>query len=35
MDLKAHLIDKKTAILKKWFDAIADTYAKDTAGFLK
>jgi hypothetical protein len=35
MDLKAHLLEKKTAILKKWFDAIADTYAKDTAGFLK
>jgi RsbRD-like negative regulator of sigma factor len=35
MDLKAHLIEKKPAILKKWFDAIADTYAKDTAGFLK
>ena len=35
MDLKAQLIEKKPAILKKWFDAIADTYAKDTAGFLK
>jgi hypothetical protein len=35
MNLKAHLAEKKTAILKKWFDAIADTYAKDTAGFLK
>lgn len=35
MNLKEHLIEKKPAILKKWFDAIADTYAKDTAGFLK
>ncbi len=35
MNLKEHLIEKKQAILKKWFDAIADTYAKDTAGFLK
>jgi hypothetical protein len=35
MDLKAHLIEKKSIVLKKWFDAIADTYAKDTAGFLK
>jgi hypothetical protein len=35
MNLKEHLIEKKQAILKKWFDAIADTYAPDTAGFLK
>ena len=35
MNLKQHLIEKKPAILKKWFDAIAGTYPKDTAGFLK
>jgi len=35
MNLKNHLMGKKTAILKKWFDAIADTYPGDTAGFLK
>lgn len=35
MNLKQHLIEKRPVILAKWFDAIADTYAKDTAGFLK
>lgn len=35
MNLKEHLIEKKSAILKQWFNEIADTYAKDTAGFLK
>lgn len=35
MNLKNHLMGKKTAILKKWFDAIADTYPGDTADFLK
>ncbi len=35
MNLKHHLIEKKPAILKKWFDAIAGTYPEDTAGFLK
>ena len=35
MNLKNHLMGKKTAILKKWFSAIADTYPGDTAGFLK
>jgi len=35
MNLKDQLIEKKPAILKKWFEAIADTYPKDTAGFLK
>jgi len=35
MNLKNHLSGKKAAILKKWFDAVADTYAEDTAGFLK
>jgi hypothetical protein len=35
MNLKQHLLEKKPAILKKWFDAIADTYPGDTAGFLK
>jgi hypothetical protein len=35
MNLKTHLMGKKTAILKKWFDAIADTYPGDTADFLK
>jgi hypothetical protein len=35
MNLKHLLTEKKSAILKKWFDAIADTYPEDTAGFLK
>jgi len=35
MNLKQQLIEKKPAILKKWFDAIAETYPRDTAGFLK
>lgn len=35
MNLKNHLSEKKSAILKKWFDAVADTYPDDTAGFLK
>lgn len=35
MNLKKHLKDKKPAILKKWFDAVADTYPENTAGFLK
>ncbi len=35
MNLKQHLIEKKPAILKTWFDAVAETYPKDTAGFLK
>jgi hypothetical protein len=35
MNLKAHLIEKKPAILKKWFDEIAETYPGDTSNFLK
>lgn len=35
MNFKEHLVEKKSAILKKWFDAVADTYAKDSASFLK
>ena len=35
MDLKKHLKEKKPAILKKWFDAVADTYPENTSGFLK
>jgi hypothetical protein len=35
MDLKQHLMEKKPAILKKWFDAVADTYPENTSGFLK
>ncbi|HEY6011566.1 MAG TPA: RsbRD N-terminal domain-containing protein [Nitrospirota bacterium] len=35
MNLKSHLSEKKAVILKKWFDAVADTYAEQTAGFLK
>lgn len=34
-DLKNQLIAKKSAILKKWFDAVADTYPDNTSGFLK
>ena len=33
--LKQHLMEKKPAILKKWFDAVADTYPENTSGFLK
>ena len=35
MNLKQHLMGKKNAILKKWFDAITESYPPDTAGFLK
>jgi hypothetical protein len=35
MHLKNHLIEKKSAILKKWFDAVADTYPDNTSSFLK
>jgi hypothetical protein len=35
MDLKNQLIAKKSAILKKWFDAVADTYPDNTSSFLK
>jgi len=35
MNLKQHLLEKKAVILKKWFDAIADTYQSDTSSFLK
>jgi hypothetical protein len=35
MSLKQHLLEKKPAILKKWFDAVADTYPENTSGFLK
>jgi len=35
MNLKQKLVEKKPAILKKWFDAVADTYPDNTAGFLK
>jgi hypothetical protein len=35
MSLKIHLLEKKPSILKKWFDAVADTYPENTSGFLK
>jgi hypothetical protein len=35
MNLKEHLIEKKPEILKAWFNAVADTYQRDTASFLK
>jgi hypothetical protein len=35
MNLKQHLMEKKPAILKKWFAAVADTYPEHTSGFLK
>jgi hypothetical protein len=34
-DLKKKLVEKKSAIVKKWFDAVADTYPDNTASFLK
>ncbi len=35
MNLKQYLIEKKSAIQKKWFDAIVDTYPNETSNFLK
>jgi hypothetical protein len=35
INLKKKLVEQKSAILKKWFNAVADTYPDSTAGFLK
>jgi hypothetical protein len=35
MNLKEHLAEKKSAILKRWFNLIAETYPGDTSNFLK
>lgn len=35
MKLKDLLEEKKSAILKKWFETIIETYPTDTSGFLK
>lgn len=35
MKLKDLLEDKKSAILKRWFEVIIQTYPTDTSGFLK
>lgn len=35
MDLKNQLMARKSAILKKWFDAVAETYPDNTSSFLK
>ncbi len=35
IDLKKHLIEKKPAILKKWFEAVTETYPENTSAFLK
>lgn len=35
MELKDFLSEKRSAILKKWFDAIIQTYPPETASFLK
>ena len=35
MNLKDLLAEKKSAIVKKWFDAVVETYPGDTSGFLK
>ena len=35
MRLEELLAQKKTAIIDKWFNAVADTYPADTAGFIK
>ncbi len=35
INFKRQLTERKSAILKKWFDAVADTYPEDTSGFLK
>jgi hypothetical protein len=35
MKLKNILLDKKSDILKRWFDLILETYPSETSGFLK
>ncbi|MGE5172215.1 MAG: RsbRD N-terminal domain-containing protein [Betaproteobacteria bacterium] len=35
MNLKKELTEKKSVILKKWFDEVADTYPDNTSSFLK
>ncbi len=35
MKLKEHLTEKKTDILRKWFDAVVETYPNETSTFLK
>ena len=35
MNLKDLLTEKKSVIVKKWFDAVVETYPGDTSGFLK
>lgn len=35
MDLKSLLQAKRSAIVKKWFDAVAETYPENTSAFLK
>ena len=35
INLKKKLVEKKSAIVKKWFDAVADTYPDNTSDFLK
>ncbi len=35
MDLKSLLIQKKSTILNKWFETILDSYAAETAKFLR
>ncbi len=35
MDLEKLLAKKKTAIIKKWFEKVVDTYPSDTSKFLK
>jgi hypothetical protein len=35
MNLNDYLKEKKSAILKKWFDAVAETYPNETSTFLK
>ena len=35
INLKNKLVEKKSVIVKKWFDAVADTYPDNTSVFLK
>jgi hypothetical protein len=35
MNLKEYLAEKKTDIVKKWFDAVVETYPNETSTFLK
>ncbi len=35
LNLNHYLVEKKSAILKKWFDAVVETYPNETSTFLR